>query len=76
MTFMRITPSYANCFEAAIRFYLIRNTTRMKMFWMELVHHLDALGTMFSCFENTAHVRSIENDQIVLMDLILEHNQN
>lgn len=73
---LTIIPSYAKTFEAAIGFYFMRNTTRMKMFWMEFVHRLDALDTMFSCLDNTALVRSKDNDQIVLMDLILEHYRN
>lgn len=73
---LTIIPTYAKSFEAAIGFYYMRNSTRMKRFWMELVHRLDALDTMFSCLDNTARVRSIDNDQIVLMNLILEHYRN
>lgn len=73
---LTIIPTYAKSFEAAIGFYYMRNSTRMKRFWDELVRRLDALDTMFSCLDNTARVRSIDNDQIVLKNLILEHYRN
>lgn len=73
---LTIIPTYAKSFEAAIGFYYMRNSTRMKTFWAELVHRLDELDTTFSCLDNTALVRSKDNDQIVLMDLILEHYRN
>lgn len=73
---LTIIPTYEKSFEAAIGFYYMRNTTRMKRFWAELVHRLDALDTMFSCLHNADHVRSSHNDQTQLMELILEHYRN
>lgn len=44
---LTIIPTYAKSFEAAIGFYYMRNSTRMKTFWAELVHRLDELDTTF-----------------------------
>lgn len=73
---LTIIPTYEKSFEAAIGFYFMRNMTRMKLFWAELVHRLDALDTTFSCLHNADLVRSNHNDQIQLMELILEHYRN
>nr|XP_034336603.1 UDP-D-xylose:L-fucose alpha-1,3-D-xylosyltransferase-like isoform X1 [Crassostrea gigas] len=73
---LTIIPTYEKSFEAAIGFYYMRNTTRMKRFWAELVQRLNALDTTFSCLHNEDLVRSNHNDQIQLMELILEHYRN
>ncbi|XP_056022993.1 uncharacterized protein LOC125673039 [Ostrea edulis] len=73
---LAIIPTYDKSFEAAIGFYYMRASKRMKQFWRELIRRLIDLKNMFSCLRNEDLVRERDNDQMVLHDMIKEHYKN
>jgi hypothetical protein len=73
---LAIIPTYEKSFEAAIGFYYMKASPRMKQFWRELIRRLIDLRNMFSCLRNEDLVRERDNDQMVLFDMIQEHYKN